>query len=320
MNKCSCILLAYDPFRKTNSKKNISKLIINLIDINEIEEIIIVCNDSMDNNNYFLSTIENIILKNSKIKIIKLNKNIGASKGFNLGMKNLNDNVKFVCFISLDLYLLDNNIFKYAIHHMNNDQSIGILHPISCFEDNDYFNSSKNCSHKRFLNLSRSIKNLSLAILEEEKVFESLIKFNNNLNIRDISIVNTSRCPLTLCFFSIKALTNISGFDEKFISGGENIDLAIRMRDSGYRVVRLNYCVGHSRISFRLLGQGGGNESGSMKQISHKAKSYLSQKYGNWNIIYFKQIYGNFAYIFFYLKKIEKIIRQIFGIWPNRNW
>lgn len=320
MNKCSCILLVYDPFRKTNSKKNISKLIINLIDINEIEEIILVCNDSMDNNNYFLSTIENKILKNSKIKTIKLNKNIGASKGFNLGMKNLSYNAKFVCFMSLDICLLDQNIFKYAIQHMNNDKNIGILHPISCFEDNDYFNFSKNCSHKRFLNLSMSITNLSVAILEEKKVFESLIKFNNNLKKNNISVVDTSRCPLTLCFFSIKAITNISGFDEKFISGGENIDLAIRMRDYGYRVVRLNYCVGHSRISYRLLGQGGGNESGSMKQISQNTKSYLLIKYGNWNIIYFKQIYGKFAYIIFYLKKIEKVIRQICGIWPNRNW
>ncbi len=118
------VILNYNTFEET--KECISS-IFEHIDINEYK-IVVVDNGSSDNS---LIKLENEYLKNNKVDIIPIKKNLGFAKGNNVGIKYANEsyNPDFVVVLNSDTEIFQNDFYA-KISSRYERSNFGVLGPM----------------------------------------------------------------------------------------------------------------------------------------------------------------------------------------------
>lgn len=176
-------------------------------------EIYIIDNNSIDNT---VKLIENI--KDSRIKIIKLNKNLGFGKAHNIAIKKSNS--KYHIVLNPDI-IIKNNIIKELFDCMENNKNIGLLSPLIKYPNGDIQNLCK-------LNptvLDMGIRFCSDKILKRRQAKYTMLNTGYN---KEFNIPYATGCFM---FFRTTTLKKIKGFDENFFMYLEDADITRRINE-----------------------------------------------------------------------------------------
>lgn len=140
------------------------------------EEVQIVIIDNSDNKNLVIEKIK----LNSKIKLIKNEKNYGIAKSLNKGIKLLDENIEYFFTFDQDSVPSD-NFLKSFYKYLNYRKDIGILVPTILD------NNTKSIVQKEKINFNLEIEEVDMAIqsgmLINKKAYFDVNGFNENLVI-----------------------------------------------------------------------------------------------------------------------------------------
>ncbi|WP_423792413.1 glycosyltransferase family 2 protein [Methanocaldococcus indicus] len=163
--------------------------------------------------------------KKLNIKYINNNKNVGASKGRNIGVKNSNG--KYILFLDDDNYLQNENILKSII-----EKDIGLL------EKNDEIGAIRYATEYPIYKNGKRI-GYEYAVCELDKKTKKCYDLANNINLLKKNSVYFYLNHFATCGVLIKkeAFKKINGFDENMFVYAEDIDLSIRLWINNYKVV-----------------------------------------------------------------------------------
>ncbi|WP_456374044.1 glycosyltransferase family 2 protein [Methanocaldococcus sp.] len=204
-----------------NRSEDLKNLLDSIVyqDVNkELFEIVIVNNG--DDIEYLITRYKNYL----DIKYIKNPKNLGASKGRNIGVKDSCG--EFILFLDDDNYLQNNNILKeiieYDIKLMKESQDIGAIRYATEYP---IYKNGKRVGY-------------------EYAVYELDVKTKKYCNINNIKLFKKHEVYFYLNHFATcgvlirkEAFEKIGGFDENMFVYVEDIDLCIRLWINNYKVL-----------------------------------------------------------------------------------
>src|SRR3989338_5045030 len=192
-------------------------------------EIIIVDNFSSD------GSVENIreFLKKSQIPIhfIENKKNVGYGAANNQGVKKSKG--EFILLLNSDT-LIENISFTTLLEYMKQNSKIGTLTVKVRFPHGEI----DPASHRGFPTIWRSFCFFSRLEKISTSTLLSRIFGGYHLTWCDLSKIHEIDCPSGAFFLIPKIIyEKVKGFDEKFFMYGEDLDLAFRIKQLGYKVV-----------------------------------------------------------------------------------
>ncbi len=200
------------------------------------------------------------VAKNTGFNLIEMDKNYGCGGSFNKAVRSMSSVNDILVYMSPDAFIIDPKMICKIADAFGSNLSIGAIHPLSNFEDFNKCNYSKDWSADSFRNLLKNsghtIENLPHEPMDE--IYNILKKVEKNKKILDFPM---PQLPLT--FYAIKrdVFFELNGFNEEFMAGYENIDIAIRAYQKGYKSAILrNTFIYHRRLIFRIFGSAGENE------------------------------------------------------------
>lgn len=237
---------------------------------------------------------------------------------YNPDVAKLNENIMAIAPQVDEVILVDNtpggvsgNIVKYEnIHVIHNKKNYGIgkaLNQICRFADRRGYgwyitlDQDSVCDrelveqYKRYLD--NHIGQLTCNITDRH--LGRIEKYAYKTDV----IEDIESCITSGCINNVKAVKRIGGYDESMFIDGVDIDISLRLKQKGYKLLRLNYDgLIHS------LGDG--------KQINILGKKLSFTRHAPWRNYYMRR---NFIYIArkYYkgLEKYKKVFRQIvYGI------
>jgi len=249
-------------FINYNSKEVSKRSIISIKKFYDEELEIIIFNNSKKED---LNELKDIY---KNIKIIVSDKNLGFTKGCNIGVKNANG--KYVLLLNPDVIFI-NNFLKEGVQFLENNRDVSavgfkILNPDKSIQKESLRNTPTPLNTLlRFLGLDKFIKLLKPYYDE------------NYEKVHEVEILSGA-CML----IKKEAFLDIGGFDESFFLYGDDIDLCIRLRKNGYK---LYYLPINSVVHFK----GGSLNKFSIKRIylSHRAMFLYVKKYYSKNPLLF---------------------------------
>lgn len=249
-------------FINYNSKEVSKRSIISIKKFYDEELEIIIFNNSKKED---LNELKDIY---KNIKIIVSDKNLGFTKGCNIGVKNANG--KYVLLLNPDVIFI-NNFLKEGVEFLENNSDVSavgfkILNPDISIQKESIRNTPTPLNTLlRFLGLDKFIKLLKPYYDE------------NYEKVHEVEILSGA-CML----IKKEAFLDIGGFDESFFLYGDDIDLCIRLRKNGYK---LYYLPINSVVHFK----GGSLNKFSIKRIylSHRAMFLYVKKYYSKNPLLF---------------------------------
>lgn len=216
MNKLLTIIIV-----NWNSGYHLRKCIESLLnkEINSLEKIVVVDNNSIDNSIGFLNNVSD-----KRIKVIKNKTNLGFAKGCNLGAKLSSNSNNYLLFLNPDTIMQGDSIDK-SIQFMEKkiNSEIGIL-GISLTN-----NGKVSASCFRF----PSIKLLITEIFGISKIFPKLSRqmfdWDHNSSKKVDQVMGA--------FFLVRKelFRKLDGFDERFFVYYEEVDFALRAKKLNYK-------------------------------------------------------------------------------------
>jgi GT2 family glycosyltransferase len=191
-------------------------------------EIIFFDNNSVDES---IDYVKN--LKNNKIKIIKNKKNDGTAKASNLAAKKASG--KYIFFISNDM-LFDKNILKNLFNYMQENQEVGV----STVKMLRHINGKKS-------NIIDSMgAKIDLLCCANSNYIHENVK-----RVRDIN-KNIFFAFGGAIFIRKNIFKKIRGYDERFFTLTDDIDLCWRVQLLGYSIKYINKSVIYHKVSGTL--------------------------------------------------------------------
>lgn len=197
-------------------------------------EIIVVDNASSDDSVEMLKRYTLHVTRNTKqirFKIIENKKNLGFGRANNLGVEVAKG--KHILLLNSDT-LIENVNFRSLIEYLNANPKIGILTVQVRFPHGPI----DPASHRGFPTPYRSFCYFSGLEKLTQNTFFSKIFGGYHLTHMDLSKTHEIDCPSGAFFLMPTSLyKKLGGFDEKFFMYGEDVDLAYRAKELGYKVV-----------------------------------------------------------------------------------
>ena len=208
-----------------NDAKSTNHLINNIKDFKIIDHILIIDNNS---NTKDLEKLQEI--KNKKIEIIELEKNIGYSGAINYGAKYLINKYKNVNLIvsNSDIVIVSEEDIKRMLDLLNNEL-IGLVGP-QILERGIINRGCKSISPKKDFLLGVPIIN---GLIEDKYLYYSDNYYDNEISSVDV---------ISSCFFMISGelLKKINYLDENIFLYYEDFVLSKKVKESGKLVVISN--------------------------------------------------------------------------------
>jgi GT2 family glycosyltransferase len=192
-------------------------------------EVIVVDNGSKDDT---IKRLKKISFKKPNLLIIQNKKNLGYAKANNLGVKKASG--KFILFLNSDVLISDinwNNLLKF----FKKNEKIGAL----TVRVNLKNNTIDPACHRGLPTLWRSF----CYFFRLEKIFASFPFLNRlfggyHLVYLDLEKIHEVEAISGAFFLTKKKiLERLKGFDEDFFMYGEDLDLCLRIRKLGYKIV-----------------------------------------------------------------------------------
>lgn len=219
MERCGCVILNY------NDAQTVVRLVEKISTYKNLDEILIVDNCSNDNSIEILSKV-----KTQKITLLRALKNGGYGAGNNIGIKYAKKNLhcQYVVVCNPDIDFSDKLIGKmlqvYKLNHR-----IGVVSAIQLDPNhvpiNDFAWKIPNSKDIAFMTtrLGNRISNLHYP----------LERINAHL-VNDVECV-----PGAMLMFDVDAFTSIGGYDEEMFLYCEEMTIAYKLREQGYRTILL---------------------------------------------------------------------------------
>lgn len=252
----SIIILSY------NTRELTKRCILTLIKSlpksrNFTTELIILDNASTDNSKEIIKNIKNRITadKNNNLRIVTIfnNINTGFAKGNNQALKIAKG--KYILYLNSDVIVQDIN-FEKLISFLNSHSAIGAL-TVKVFLPDGKIDPA---SHRGFPTLSSSffyfsgLEKLSKNIPYINKTFGKY-----HLVERSLNNVHEIDSPSGAFFLTRKAILHkLGGFDERFFFYGEDLDLSIRIKELGYKII---YYPAYRVLHLKHASSGEGNKN-----------------------------------------------------------
>ena len=214
--KISYIILTW------NSEKFIENCINSILSIKEIENnIIVIDNGSKDDTRKLLEKYE------TKINTILLNKNYGTTKSRNMGIKQIESDSDYVCFLDSDTKI-NKDAMKEMIQVLENDHDIGIVGPKM-----QTSNGLVQKSGRKFPTVKLKIlKAIPIKSFEKRGEMLENYDFNERKEIYEVDYL------MGACWLLRKDIVDKVGMlDEKIFYAPEDVDYCARIWQNGYKVV-----------------------------------------------------------------------------------
>ncbi len=174
-------------------------------------EIIVVDNGSID------GSINQIRLLFPDVVLIKNKKNLGFSKGVNIGVKSAKG--KYICILNPDTIVSENS-FELAINNLKKNPNIGIVGPKQINGFGDFLKESKRNIPTPLSSLKR-IAGFDLLFSDKNNQYYNLTLNNDQSGYTDVLVGS-------FMFTTKKHFDLLNGLDEEFFMYGEDIDFCIR--------------------------------------------------------------------------------------------
>jgi len=205
-----------------NSSKNTNNLLLSLqkhlyLDINEI---IIIDNNSKD--------IKNLNINNQKIKLIKNNKNFGFAKAVNQGIDKSKNN--FLILLNPDTTIINNNILK-TIELIKSDKNIGVIGGKIKYEHKKIFTANNTPT---FLTGIFEFTNLK-KIFPNNKYTSNFWPEQNHKIIKPTEV--SGICGAYLIFRKYDKQDNKNYFNENYFLYLEDLDFCLNMKSKGFKII-----------------------------------------------------------------------------------
>ena len=188
----------------------------------------------------------------------------GTSASFNSGLAPLADDIDAVVLMSADALLIDHSLLLALTDAFDRWPSVGLVHPVSVFEDADMANFSDEWSAAEFVTLFTSLTPQSDPVALDRELTARGERLAHECSSRAPGI-SGPRAVLPLTFLAMRTttLSAVGLLDERWSAGYENLDLSLRAYQAGFTsVVVRNAFVMHRRMLFRSLGSYGPAPSG----------------------------------------------------------
>lgn len=247
-------------------------------------EVIVVDNNSTDGS---VQAIKDLPAgrqgKKAKIKniiLIENKSNFGFAKANNVGLKKAQG--KYILFLNSDTDV-DNIDFKELIQYMDSNSDVGAL-TVKVLLPDGFIDPA---CHRGFPTIWRAFCYFSkLEYLTARVPLLNRVFGGYHLTHLDKDTVHEIDSPSGAFYLTRKSiLDKVKGFDEDFFMYGEDLDLSLRIKKSGFKVM---YYPKQSMTHFK--GQSGRRGSdGQLKKITNKhfynaMKVYFKKHYGKvWN-------------------------------------
>jgi GT2 family glycosyltransferase len=179
-----------------------------LVDINA--EIIVVDNQSSDDSCNMVKTLF------PKVKLIENEKNLGFSKGNNIGVAQSKG--EYICILNPDTVVAENT-FENLLQFADTQSGLGIL-GCRLIDGTGQF-------------LPESKRNVPRPIIAMKK----MLGFSKSYYVSNLDEKGIGHCPVFVGAFMIlkrKVYNEVGGFDEDYFMYGEDIDLSYKVELSGY--------------------------------------------------------------------------------------
>lgn len=228
MPKLSIIILSY------NSKKITDQCLMSLLKNLRGEssfdyEIIVVDNASTDGS---IERIKRYELRFKNLKLIKNRKNLGFSRANNQALKYAQG--EYILFLNSDV-IVENVNFKRLLYYLDSRPDVGVCTVRVNLTDG----SIDPASHRGYPTIWNSI----CYFLKLEKIFRIVPYMNRlfggyHLVWNDLRTIHEIDSPSGAFYLSRKKiLDEVKGFDEDFFMYGEDLDLSVRIKKLGYKIV-----------------------------------------------------------------------------------
>jgi GT2 family glycosyltransferase len=259
-------------------------------------EIIIVDNSSSDGSVMAINQIKN--KGHIPKSFFPLNKNIGFTGGNNFGASKASG--EFILFLNSDVFIEDVS-WKKLILFLKSDDTIAAL----TVRVNLPNGSLDKASHRGVPTLWNSfcyfakLEQITKDIPRVNKLFGGYHLAHLDLSTRH-QVASVSGAFLLT---RRKVFEDISGFDEEFFMYGEDLDLAYRIRESGYKIF---YCPEYSVTHLKYQSGKRGTKEGQKIARYHFFKS-MKIFYNKHFLSKYSSIVSYFVNLIFnYLIKIQK--------------
>jgi GT2 family glycosyltransferase len=214
-NNFDCVIVNY------NSQDTLKKCIDSLLaeDIQKINKIIVVDNDSKDNSEKFL-------LDYDGVNLISLEENVGFARGCNIGATYSES--EYIFFLNPDTVIQNSNLEKMLLAFKENNR-LGIVGPKIYNSDGSF---TKTC--RNFPNL----KNFLVHQFSLDKLFKNHVWIIDQDSSSSSSIVPTI---IGAAFMVRKDIFDkLKGFDEDYFVYFEEVDFCYRANVIGYNSLFLS--------------------------------------------------------------------------------
>ena len=177
--------------------------------------IYIIDNGSSDNSVKFIKS------NFKRVKIIELDENYGYAKGYNIGLKKINEDI--LCLLNNDIEVTDKWTEKIMIQFENEKETAVIQPKMKNFNNKDYFD---------YAGASGGFLDRYGYPYCNGRIYKKIEKDNNQYNE-----INKIFWACGACFFvRNNILRQFGGFDEIFWAHFEEIDLCWRLQNRGYKI------------------------------------------------------------------------------------
>lgn len=195
-----------------NGKKLLEKNLHNIIDKSGTSNIYIIDNNSSDGSQDFIKK------RFPLVNLIGLNKNYGFAEGYNIGLKNVNE--ELICIMNNDVEVSDNWLDPILIHFKNYPNSI--IQPLIL--------DSKNRNFFEYAGAAGGYIDKFGYPYCRGRIFDTIEE--NNGQYKDEQIFWASGACMII---SKKMFIELNGFDNSFFAHMEEIDLCWRAFNKGYQ-------------------------------------------------------------------------------------
>jgi len=177
--------------------------------------IYIIDNGSTDNSVKFIKS------NFKRAKIVELDENYGYAKGYNIGLKKINEDI--LCLLNNDVEVTDKWTEKIMTQFENENETAVIQPKMKNFNNKDYFD---------YAGASGGFLDRYGYPYCNGRIYKKIEKDNNQYNE-----INKIFWACGACFFvRNNILKQFGGFDEIFWAHFEEIDLCWRLQNRGYKI------------------------------------------------------------------------------------
>jgi len=266
--KFTLILVVYDPGDLFTHPRALPAALDSIFTVEGDPDIVIANNTDPAEAPVTSAYLRGLPVSYPGVRLIEHGRNYGCSGGFNRAVRALDNPGDILVYVSCDALIVEPQVLLKMARVFKANKKIGALHPASAYEDFSKANISRAWSYDVYL------KELDQADEDPESLPDEPRDAINTV-LRDIAGRKPGRLSgplpqLPLTFYAVRRdlFLSLGGFQEEFVAGWENVDLALRMYKNGYwSCIMEDTFVFHRRLLFRLLGQAGENQQQLVRDV-----------------------------------------------------